>query len=113
PGDVLAHRVRAFGALVGRVVVEHDVRVVERMDRVEVLRVPRSVVALDQLADIHLLRRRTLASPTRRVTPSASNRSRYSWAVFRPTPRASRNCASVIPSTSTALARSYSTGEIA
>ena len=45
-------------------------------DRVDVLRVPRVVVALDQLVDVHRRRRSTLASPTRRVTPSASKRSR-------------------------------------
>jgi len=41
---VRAHRVRALGALVRGVVVEDDLRMVLRVDRVEVLRVPRRVV---------------------------------------------------------------------
>ena len=45
----VAHGVGAFGALVRGVVVEHDVGMVHRVDRVDVLRVPRVVVALDQL----------------------------------------------------------------
>jgi hypothetical protein len=49
---------------------------VEVVDRVEVLRIPGRVVALDEIADVHRRLRRTLASPTRRVTPSASKRSR-------------------------------------
>ena len=52
PLDVLAHRVRALGALVGRVVVEDDLGVMQRVDRLEVLPVPRVVVAVDQLGDL-------------------------------------------------------------
>src|SRR5215210_5162448 len=48
--DVLAHGVGAFRALAGGVVVEDDVIGVHRRDRVEVVRVPRIVVPLDQLA---------------------------------------------------------------
>ena len=72
--DVLAHRLGSLGALARGVVVEHDVGRVHRGDRVEVVRVPRVVVALDQLAFVHsraaLLN--TRSSPTRRVSPSAS-----------------------------------------
>src|SRR5436190_1240116 len=52
-GDVLAHRLGALGPLAGGVVLEHDLGVVQRRDRVEVLPVPGVVVALDQLADAH------------------------------------------------------------
>src|SRR5204863_9599225 len=45
-GDVLAHHGRALGALVRRVVVEHDFGIVELVDRLEILRVPGGVVAL-------------------------------------------------------------------
>ena len=48
--DVLAHRVGALGTLTRGVVVEDDVVRVHRRDRVEVVRVPRVVVPLDQLA---------------------------------------------------------------
>ena len=66
-GDVLPYRHGALGPLVGRVVVEHDVRMVELVDRVEILRVPRGVVALDQVANggcIHPVRelKRTTAA---------------------------------------------------
>src|SRR5665213_3621630 len=88
--------------LLGRgVFVEHDLGMVQRVYRVEVLAVPRVVVAADQLRDfcgIHRdsvpRRRRTRSSPTRRVRPSASKRSRSSCAVLRPTPSRSRNRAS-------------------
>jgi len=49
---VLPHGSGSFGALVGRVVVEHDVGMVHRRDRVDVLRVPGVVVALDQVAGV-------------------------------------------------------------
>src|SRR6266542_2372749 len=57
-------------------------------------------------------RRSTRSSPIRRVTPSASNRSSSSWAVFREVPRRSRKLASVIrpaaPTSSTRALRASS-----
>ena len=46
--DVRAHGLRAGDALAGRVVVKDDRVVVHRRDRVQVLRVPGRVVAIDQ-----------------------------------------------------------------
>ncbi len=59
PGDVLADSF-ALGVLVRGVVLEHHPRRMQRADRVEILGVPRVVVALDEFSDVHL-RRNTLA----------------------------------------------------
>ena len=118
-GDVLAHGIRALGPLCRGVVVEDDLGMVELVDRVDVLAVPRAVVALDQLGDLSGIhgdsvprRRKTRSSPMRRVSPSASKRSSSSCAVFRPTPSRSRKRASAIrPSDShvpTSVARACS-----
>src|SRR5581483_47342 len=98
--DVRADGIGALGALVRRVIVEDDLRMVLGVDRVDVVPVPGVVVALDQLAYVHgsivPRRRSTRSSPTRRVTPSASKRSSSICAVFRPTPSRSRNRASAM-----------------
>src|SRR2546421_1903004 len=121
----------SLDALVRGPVVEDEAGRVHRDDRVDVLPVPRVVVALDRLAesvrivpvrhspDRTVLRLSTRSSPMRRVTPSASNRSRRSCAGFREIPRRSRNRASVIrpdaSSSDTRLsrARSYADGATA
>src|SRR5919198_1205903 len=52
-GDVLSRRL-ALGPLAERVVLEHEVRRVQRADRVDVVLVPGAVVPLDQLPLVHL-----------------------------------------------------------
>src|SRR5262249_59262253 len=108
----------ALDALAGRPIVEDEVRRVHGDDGLDVLTVPRVVVALDRLAergrgigvahsvDRTALRRSTRSSPTRRVMPSASKRSRRSCAGLRETPSRPRNRASaIVPALSTAQPR--------
>jgi hypothetical protein len=52
PSDVGPHRCRARDPLPRRVVVEDDGVVVHRRDRIEVLRVPGRIVAIDEHGDI-------------------------------------------------------------
>src|SRR5439155_17134191 len=92
-GDVLAHGVRALGALARCVVLEDDVVGVRRVDRVEILPVPRLVVRLDRRAQVH----HPEFAPTALALPASLARYRASSARWKNETASSSGLSSATP----------------